>query len=89
MILTYSRYLKGWRSIDRFEHRFDNRQRLLDDIFSAVRLLRPCDASELMLASTISQKRNPKKKTTIKQLFSGTFKFQKNLKRYVKLTETI
>lgn len=46
-------------------------------------MARPEDASEIQLDTPALQRRNPKKKTTIKQLFSAASKFQKNLKRYV------
>lgn len=65
------------------EPRFAGRQRILDDLFTAVRLARPDDASEIPLETPALQRRNPKKKTTIKQLFSAASKFQKNLRRYV------
>lgn len=74
---------KGWRDIDNKEQRFTGRQRILDDIFTAVRLARPDNASEIQLDIPALQRRNPKKKTTIKQLFSAASKFQKNLKRYI------
>ena len=63
------------------EPRFTGRQRILDDLFTAVRLARPEDASEFPLETPAIQRRNPKKKTTIKQLFSAASKFQKNLRR--------
>lgn len=63
------------------EPRFAGRQRILDDLFTAVRLARPDDASEIPLDTPALQRRNPKKKTTIKQLFSAASKFQKNLRR--------
>lgn len=69
--------------MDNREHRFAGRQRILDDLFTAVRLARPEDASEITLEIPTIQRRNPKKKTTIKQLFSATSKFQKNLRRFV------
>lgn len=73
-----------WRDIDRKEKRFQGRQRLLDELFGAVSNARPSDASEILLDNSI-QRRNPKKKTTIKQLFSAASKFQKNLKRGIYL----
>lgn len=73
----------GWRDIEHKESRFTGRQRILDDLFTAVRMARPDDASEIQLDTPALQRRNPKKKTTIKQLFSAASKFQKNLKRYV------
>lgn len=54
---------------------------MLDNLFTAVRLARPADVSELTLDPSNVQRRNPKKKTTIKQLFSVTSKFQKTLRR--------
>lgn len=71
----------GWRDIEHKESRFTGRQRILDDLFTAVRMARPEDASEIQLDTPALQRRNPKKKTTIKQLFSAASKFQKNLKR--------
>lgn len=64
------------------ENRFAGKQRNLDDLFNAVRLARPEDASEIALDASAPAKRAIKKKTTIKQLFSAASKFQKNLKRY-------
>lgn len=71
----------GWRDIDNIESRFAGRQKILDDLFTAVRLSRPDDASDLAQDTPAMQRRNPKKKTTIKQLFSAASKFQKNLRR--------
>lgn len=51
-------------------------------------MARPDDASEIQLDTPALQRRNPKKKTTIKQLFSAASKFQKNLKRYVRYTRS-
>ncbi|KAH8335385.1 hypothetical protein KR074_000708, partial [Drosophila pseudoananassae] len=70
-----------WRDLDNREDRFVGRHRILDNLFTAVRLARPADVSELTLDPTSGQRRNPKKKTTIKQLFSVTSKFQKTLRR--------
>ncbi|KAH8406472.1 hypothetical protein KR215_002027 [Drosophila sulfurigaster] len=70
-----------WRDLDNREDRFFGRQRILDNLFTAVRLARPADVSELTLDPGSVQRRNPKKKTTIKQLFSVTSKFQKTLRR--------
>ncbi|EDW81233.2 uncharacterized protein Dwil_GK11138, isoform B [Drosophila willistoni] len=70
-----------WRDLDNREDRFLGRQRILDNLFTAVRLARPADVSELTLDPAGAQRRNPKKKTTIKQLFSVTSKFQKTLRR--------
>lgn len=73
----------GWRDLENVESRFAGRQKVLDDLFTAVRLSRPNDASEIPLDTPALQRRNPKKKTTIKQLFSAASKFQKNLRRFV------
>ncbi|XP_017114505.1 uncharacterized protein LOC108137372 isoform X2 [Drosophila elegans] len=70
-----------WRDLDNREDRFVGRHRILDNLFTAVRLARPADVSELTLDPASAQRRNPKKKTTIKQLFSVTSKFQKTLRR--------
>ncbi|XP_064553293.1 ankyrin repeat and fibronectin type-III domain-containing protein 1 isoform X2 [Drosophila montana] len=70
-----------WRDLDNREDRFYGRQCILDNLFTAVRLARPADVSELTLDPCSVQRRNPKKKTTIKQLFSVTSKFQKTLRR--------
>ncbi|XP_034485757.1 ankyrin repeat and fibronectin type-III domain-containing protein 1 isoform X2 [Drosophila innubila] len=70
-----------WRDLDNREDRFFGRQRILDNLFTAVRMARPADVSELTLDPGSVQRRNPKKKTTIKQLFSVTSKFQKTLRR--------
>lgn len=75
--------IKGWRDIDNIDSRFAGRQKILDDLFTAVRLSRPTDASEIPVDTPALQRRNPKKKTTIKQLFSAASKFQKNLRRLV------
>ncbi|XP_031618328.1 uncharacterized protein LOC116337694 isoform X3 [Contarinia nasturtii] len=71
----------SWRDFENVESRFAGRQKILDDLFTAVRLSRPNDASEIPLDTPALQRRNPKKKTTIKQLFSAASKFQKNLRR--------
>lgn len=73
----------SWRDIGNFPHRFLGRPKVLDDLFTAVRLSRPEDASEIPDSS--SHRRNPKKKTTIKQLFSAASKFQRTLKRGIYL----
>lgn len=73
----------SWRDIDKREQRFLGRQKVLDDLFTAVRLCRPEDASEIPDSS--SHRRNPKKKTTIKQLFSAASKFQRTLRRGIYL----
>ncbi|XP_034137495.1 uncharacterized protein LOC117589563 isoform X3 [Drosophila guanche] len=70
-----------WRDLDNREDRFVGRHRILDNLFTAVRLARPADVSELTLDPAGGQRRNPKKKTTIKQLFSVASKFQKTLRR--------
>ncbi|KAH8382787.1 hypothetical protein KR009_005240 [Drosophila setifemur] len=70
-----------WRDLENREDRFVGRHRILDNLFTAVRLARPADVSELTLDPASGQRRNPKKKTTIKQLFSVTSKFQKTLRR--------
>ncbi|KAG4075868.1 hypothetical protein HA402_003694 [Bradysia odoriphaga] len=75
----------SWRDIEHKESRFTGRQRILDDLFTAVRMARPEDASEIQLDTPALQRRNPKKKTTIKQLFSAASKFQKTLKRGIYL----
>lgn len=67
--------------MDKKEPRFVGRQRMLDELFTAVRLARPEDASEFPMETGSVMRRNPKKKTTIKQLFSAASKFQKNLRR--------
>lgn len=71
----------AWRDLENRENRFYGRQCMLDNLFTAVRLARPADVSELTLDPSNVQRRNPKKKTTIKQLFSVTSKFQKTLRR--------
>lgn len=73
----------GWRDIDTKEQRFIGRQKKLDELFTAVRLCRPEDASEIPDSS--SHRRNPKKKGTIKQLFSAASKFQRSLRRGIHL----
>ncbi|XP_062563267.1 ankyrin repeat and fibronectin type-III domain-containing protein 1 isoform X3 [Armigeres subalbatus] len=75
----------SWRDVDNRENRFVGKQRNLDDLFNAVRLARPEDASEIALDAAAPAKRAIKKKTTIKQLFSAASKFQKNLKRGIYL----
>ncbi|XP_030369216.1 uncharacterized protein LOC115620217 [Scaptodrosophila lebanonensis] len=75
-----------WRDLDNREDRYLGRQRILDNLFTAVRLARPADVSELSLDPTSVQRRNPKKKTTIKQLFSVASKFQKTLRRGIYLS---
>ncbi|XP_021693646.1 uncharacterized protein LOC5576566 isoform X2 [Aedes aegypti] len=75
----------SWRDVESRENRFVGKQRNLDDLFNAVRLARPEDASEIVLDAAAPAKRAIKKKTTIKQLFSAASKFQKNLKRGIYL----
>uniref|UniRef100_A0AAG5CXS1 Ras-associating domain-containing protein n=2 Tax=Anopheles atroparvus TaxID=41427 RepID=A0AAG5CXS1_ANOAO len=76
----------SWRDVEGRENRFAGKQRNLDELFNAVRLARPEDASEIALdGAGQQQKRATKKKTTIKQLFSAASKFQKNLKRGIYL----
>ncbi|XP_065084447.1 ankyrin repeat and fibronectin type-III domain-containing protein 1 isoform X3 [Ochlerotatus camptorhynchus] len=75
----------SWRDVESRENRFVGKQRNLDDLFNAVRLARPEDASEIAMDATAPAKRAIKKKTTIKQLFSAASKFQKNLKRGIYL----
>lgn len=72
-----ARPYSSWRDIENKEQRFLGRQKVLDELFTAVRLCRPDDASEIPDSS--SHRRNPKKKTTIKQLFSAASKFQVNI----------
>lgn len=69
----------SWRDIENKEQRFAGRQKVLDELFTAVRLCRPEDASEI--PDSTCHRRNPKKKTTIKQLFSAASKFQRTLRR--------
>uniref|UniRef100_A0A182JU75 Ras-associating domain-containing protein n=1 Tax=Anopheles christyi TaxID=43041 RepID=A0A182JU75_9DIPT len=75
----------SWRDVEGRDNRFAGKQRNLDELFNAVRLARPEDASEIALDGGQQQKRATKKKTTIKQLFSAASKFQKNLKRGIYL----
>ncbi|XP_050067957.1 uncharacterized protein LOC126556625 [Anopheles maculipalpis] len=75
----------SWRDVEGRDNRFAGKQRNLDELFNAVRLARPDDASEIALDGGQQQKRATKKKTTIKQLFSAASKFQKNLKRGIYL----
>ena len=73
----------SWRDIDNRDQRFLGRQKVLDELFTAVRLCRPEDACDIPDSS--SHRRNPKKKTTIKQLFSAASKFQRTLRRGIYL----
>ncbi|XP_035777875.1 uncharacterized protein LOC118458987 isoform X1 [Anopheles albimanus] len=76
----------SWRDVEGRDNRFAGKQRHLDELFNAVRLARPEDASEIAPdGAGQQQKRATKKKTTIKQLFSAASKFQKNLKRGIYL----
>ncbi|XP_058055706.1 uncharacterized protein LOC131207115 [Anopheles bellator] len=75
----------SWRDVEGRDNRFAGKQRHLDELFNAVRLARPEDASEIAPDGGQPQKRATKKKTTIKQLFSAASKFQKNLKRGIYL----
>lgn len=70
-----------WRDLGNIEPRFAGREQVLDELFTAIRLARPEDASEIVMDMNSQQKRNPKKKTTIKQLFSAASRFQKILRR--------
>ncbi|XP_044731512.1 uncharacterized protein LOC123294520 isoform X2 [Chrysoperla carnea] len=73
----------SWREVDSRGTRFSGRLRMLDDLFSEVKLARPLNTCELpSLDSTVVQNRRiQKKKTTIKQLFTAASKFQKHLRR--------
>lgn len=75
-------YISGWRDLnDRPDHTSE-RQQILDNLFTAVKLQRPSEVSELTMDPTTQPLRKvQKKKTTIKQLFSVASKFQKHLKR--------
>ncbi|CRL05553.1 CLUMA_CG018014, isoform A, partial [Clunio marinus] len=75
----------SWRDIElqSKEQRFMGRQKILDELFTATRMLRPEDAC--LLPDSSSHRRNPKKKTTIKQLFSAASKFQRSLRRGIYL----
>ncbi|XP_049533524.1 uncharacterized protein LOC125950010 isoform X3 [Anopheles darlingi] len=76
----------SWGDVEGRDNRFAGKQRHLDELFNAVRLARPEDASEIAPdGAGQQQKRATKKKTTIKQLFSAASKFQKNLKRGIYL----
>ncbi|XP_076381525.1 ankyrin repeat and fibronectin type III domain containing protein wide awake isoform X4 [Megalopta genalis] len=67
----------SWRDIDGRMPRFAGRLEQLNTLFTDIR--RP----EYTQETPAVQRRNHKKKTTIKQLFSATSKFQKNLRRGV------
>lgn len=61
--------------IDGRTPRYDGRLQQLDNFFSDIR------GPEFSQEIPVVQRRNHKKKTTIKQLFTATSKFQKNLRR--------
>ncbi|XP_048507343.1 uncharacterized protein LOC105689444 isoform X4 [Athalia rosae] len=67
----------SWRDIDGRLPRFAGRLQQLDTLFTDIR--RP----EYTQETPAVQRRNHRKKTTIKQLFTATSKFQKNLRRGV------
>ncbi|KAI4489476.1 hypothetical protein M0802_011088 [Mischocyttarus mexicanus] len=67
----------SWRDIDGRVPRFAGRLEQLNTLFTDIR--RP----EYTHETPAVQRRNHKKKTTIKQLFTATSKFQKNLRRGV------
>ncbi|KAF7989754.1 hypothetical protein HCN44_008428 [Aphidius gifuensis] len=70
----------SWRDIDGQLPRFSGRLEQLDELFNDIK--RP----EYSQDTPALQRRNHKKKTTIKQLFTATSKFQKILRRGVYLT---
>ncbi|XP_035729373.1 uncharacterized protein LOC118444816 isoform X1 [Vespa mandarinia] len=67
----------SWRDVDGRIPRFAGRLEQLNTLFTDIR--RP----EYTHETPAVQRRNHKKKTTIKQLFTATSKFQKNLRRGV------
>ncbi|XP_051173974.1 uncharacterized protein LOC127289823 isoform X4 [Leptopilina boulardi] len=67
----------SWRDIDGRVPRFAGRLEQLDTLFTDIR------GTEYTQETPAVQRRNHKKKTTIKQLFTATSKFQKNLRRGV------
>ncbi|XP_043479149.1 uncharacterized protein LOC122509277 isoform X4 [Leptopilina heterotoma] len=67
----------SWRDIDGRVPRFAGRLEQLDTLFTDIR------GAEYTQETPAAQRRNHKKKTTIKQLFTATSKFQKNLRRGV------
>lgn len=75
----------SWRDVENKEERFQGKDQLLDDLMAAARLTRPEDQAwgADLSGGAGNAKKVPKKKTTIKQLFSAASKFQKNLKRWV------
>lgn len=76
-LFSFCKKKKGWRDIDGRVPRYAGRTEQLDTLFADVR--RP----EYNQETPALQRRNHKKKTTIKQLFTATSKFQKNLRRGV------
>ncbi|XP_018321711.1 uncharacterized protein LOC108734587 isoform X2 [Agrilus planipennis] len=71
-----------WREIEQKEPRFDGKQKQLQQLTDEVKLFRP--GSEILDVPG-PQRRQQRKKTTIKQLFTAASKFQKNLKRGIYL----
>ncbi|XP_063981547.1 uncharacterized protein Wake isoform X2 [Diachasmimorpha longicaudata] len=69
----------SWRDVDGRQPRFAGRLEQLDSLFTDIK--RP----EYTQDTPALQRRNHKKKTTIKQLFTATSKFQKSLRRGVYL----
>ncbi|XP_011300773.1 uncharacterized protein wake isoform X2 [Fopius arisanus] len=69
----------SWRDVDGKQPRFAGRLEQLDSLFTDIK--RP----EYTQDTPALQRRNHKKKTTIKQLFTATSKFQKSLRRGVYL----
>ncbi|XP_011499425.1 PREDICTED: uncharacterized protein LOC105363435 [Ceratosolen solmsi marchali] len=65
----------SWRDLDGRRTRFAGRLEQLDNLLGDIR------GTEYNLETPALQRRNHKKKTTIKQLFTATSKFQKNLRR--------
>lgn len=77
----------SWRDIESKEQRFHGKTKILDELLTAVRLCRPEDASEIPDSTT--HRRIPKKKTSIKQLFSAASKFQRCLRRGIYLASIL
>lgn len=77
----------SWRDIENKEQRFHGKTKVLDELLTAVRLCRPEDASEI--PDSTSHRRVPKKKTSIKQLFSAASKFQRCLRRGIYLASIL
>ncbi|XP_067005275.2 ankyrin repeat and fibronectin type-III domain-containing protein 1 [Anabrus simplex] len=78
----------SWRDVEGREPRFAGRLQLLDDLFLEMRSSRPEYAAEIKVTAQPGetpgvQRRNQRKKTTIKHLFTVASKFQKNLRRGV------